>query len=182
MGGNKKRKNKLRHKSQPPAPKANTVSSTKTPHPLVRLIKSAGAILTILVTISAILQLIQQPSVETPSPIEPDSFFAPFEITNESFLPLFSLKATCDPHITGLNDNAVFRNVTIFGLPPRTVMGRQKVTARCDSIIRLRGPIKSASVTLTLSYHHFLWPFTRKSDYEFIGIVRDGKLARWIAK
>ncbi len=179
----KPRKKKPSAKPKPRPPKPDATQSTAKPHLVKRILRFVVAALTLLVTIGGSIQLLQQPSVETPTLVDPDNpLFAPFEITNESLLPLISVDARCEPQVTRPDGHEEFERVALFALSNRMMFGREKATARCESLIRIRGPFKSASMKVIVSWRPLLGPWRWERTYLFSGIISwgDGRLVRWV--
>jgi len=185
MSGGKRKRNK----AVPEAPKSALIvgnSHSIKPLSLTKWIKRLGVLLSLLVTASALLPLIQRPSVQTPTPIDVlGPLSVPYEITNESLLPLFSLKYDCEVLDLEKIDGGKWSNITMHRLAKDTpvLLSHQKVTADCERMVRGNFGIRSADIRVSISYFHFLWPFRWTSQYTFSALTSpDGKVLRWLPR
>ncbi len=180
-GGRRKRKKLTQQKTKTPK-----VAEGSNPSAIKRLLKWAGVILTILVTASGLLPLVQPPSVATPSPVfASNPLSLTYEVTNESLLPLFAIRFSCEyPLIKDVIQNSVIDGSANQHLDNQRsiLLGRQRMTGECQNGVSMDVPLVYAEAQLALSYRHFLWPFRLTSKYTFKAIIEHGRVARWIAK
>ncbi len=133
-----------------------------------------------LVLVSALLALIAPPSIQTPTSYDPSSpFSVPIEVTNEGYLPMFSVRADCalsaggPPSNLKVSDDHVIQTIGSLG-------GRRKATIRCD-LYALHAGFSQAQLLVSISYRPLVWPFRFTASHMFAGIFDEhGRLERWI--
>lgn len=165
--------------------KGNTTSTTRKALQILARVLEALAIVG---TIATIAQFFYPPSVQTPSAAPSDSVVSlPFEIKNESALPLLEVEYECIAlsirtrngiHVSNAHASADFL------APPRLLWGREAMTARCDRAFQMRGlAIEQAECQLVLRYWAPPWPFKRHAEYNFVFIPdASGLTGKWVPK
>ena len=138
------------------------------------------------VTILTLAQLFWGPTVQTPSPVPSDSAVSlPFEIKNESVVPLAGVKYTCV--LVSMQPRSGYSLKEIrsdYLSSSRVLWGRDSMTARCDASFMMKGiPIKQAEYRLELQYFALPWPFRRHAEYDFVFIPEpSGLTGKWMPK
>ncbi len=178
-----------RNKQNPEQPKPGLAVSSSPPTKrrfLVKCLKILALALSSLATISALLPFLQPPSVQTPVPLESDDPYSiPYEITNESLVPIFHVKYVCEiADIKSLSGNLEIKGFGYeYADATRGVLWpKGRMTARCHGA-GVVVPMSKAEAKVSISYYG-LWPFPRKIVYEFTGLFdpNTGKLFRWTPK
>src|SRR5882757_3820301 len=90
--------------------------------------------LAILAVLSAILPLIQSPSVRTPSSASDENPFAlPVELTSESLFPIYGFKASCELGEVSERNGQPGQNESASQPYERSVLySKNKMTIQCD--------------------------------------------------
>ena len=162
---------------EPPSQKS--IIQPKTFHSM--FLKWLGLFLSVLVTASAVLPLLQSPVVQTPGPLDNGPLSLVFEVSNASLLPLFSFEGEC-----GAPDGVVdsHQNTWTVGRfrrtkPARLLFSYEHTTVRCDSLIVIPYPIVRGQLVLRLTYFHCLWPFRWNKTYRFEPVNDGSGKTRW---
>lgn len=169
-------------KKLPAAERRPSAVAEPPPSSLKQVVKWISIAVLICTLLSGLMTFAPVLTVDVGVPRDPNNPLSyPFIVSNDMIVPLFGVTISCRYDEVKFEGEETVDTKTLGSEETLSLMGPyQKTTAPCQRGVNITTPLKSATVTIAVSYSPFLSPFKTSTIRQFKADMNADKKALWL--